>query len=572
MGASGKKTIKSSDYIPALLISLTKIKEFREYFTSKKDFGKLSKIFKSLIDDNLLDGIVLEFNKFMNQYNTNSKKLLDINNIILFILNKLHEETNELKNDSNNDNDDNDTSLLDINNPNYNEDSIYNEFLKYYSYNKSCIQDLFFREDESISICSKCKKTFYNFNIEKQLHFDIINYKKNDELELLDLIKEKQEKFIQKNFCINCKQKNDILNIINFKKLPEIFIISFDNISKYHTINYYLNLNISNEAYVLICIIINKNELNEDVTNYNVFYKNNKKWLIYDTNNKETRNVENIKLISQNPLVCYYQKKITYVNIFINDLYDKLKSLFSELNVLQEKIKKHISNAKNWEKYYIINKKWFNKLIKIFENDDAYNDDNFVIENFDSINNVNNMNINQKKKLDELFIHRIKILENENLFIPEFDINQETRIKYPQNFVLIPEKYLNEFLQEFDIDININSISKYLYDILIGENYLFIKDNENINTYFVGYNLLFLINIEKIFIFYNEKYFEKEINKYIKDKGLINYYEERNIDEYQPIQNIYDKEQEKIGQFISLINNGTMIQLNKFFLNKNMHS
>ena len=239
---------------------------------------------------------------------------------------------------------------------------------------------------------------------------------------------------------------------------------------------------------------------------------------------------------------------------------------------MQEKIKKHISDAKNWEKYYIINKKWFNKLIKIFENDDAYNDDNFVIENFDSINNVNNMNINQKKKLDELFIHRIKILENENLFIPEFDINQETGIKYPQNFVLIPEKYLNEFLQEFDIDININSISKYLYDILIGENYLFIKDNENINTYFVGYNLLFLINIEKIFIFDNEKYFEKEINKYIKDKGLINYYEERNIDEYQPIQNIYDKEQEKIGQFISLINNGTMIQLNKFFLNKNMHS
>ena len=36
MGASGNKT--SSDFIPALLISFTKIKEFSEYFKAQKDY------------------------------------------------------------------------------------------------------------------------------------------------------------------------------------------------------------------------------------------------------------------------------------------------------------------------------------------------------------------------------------------------------------------------------------------------------------------------------------------------------------------------------------------------------
>ena len=357
-----------------------------------------------------------------------------------------------------------------------------------------------------------------------------------------------------------------MLSIINFKKLPEIFIISFDNIVQDNVINYYLNMDISNEPYILICIIINKDENNKDVSNYNVFYKKNKKWFIYDTHKKETRNVNDIKLISQNPLVCYYQKKITHINILMNNLYDNLKSLYEEFNILDAKIKKHIVDAKNFQKYYIVNKKWFNKLTKIFEEDEIYNS-KILFENFSSIINIHNLNTNQKKNLDDLFFERKQILENENLFFPEFDNNKETGIKYPKEFIVISENYLNKLLQEFDIDIK--SKSKTLYEILLGENYLFIKDKTNPNIIFVCYNILFLLNIEKIFLFNNEKIFEREINNYIKNKGLEAYYEERNLDIDKNFQNIIDKENEEIGKLVSIINNNTMINLNKFFLNHN---
>ena len=107
---------------------------------------------------------------------------------------------------------------------------------------------------------------------------------------------------------------------------------------------------------------------------------------------------------------------------------------------------------------------------------------------------------------------------------------------------------------------------------MCGENYIFIKDKNNENVYFVCYNLLFLLSVEKIFKFNDERYFEREINLYIKNNGLESYYEERKLDIDLKIQNIIDKEGEIIGEFISIINNKTMINLNKHFFNQNLQS
>ena len=74
---------------------------------------------------------------------------------------------------------------------------------------------------------------------------------------------------------------------------------------------------------------------------------------------------------------------------------------------------------------------------------------------------------------------------------------------------------------------------------------------------------MFLLSVEKIFVFNEERYFEREINDYIKDKGLENYYEIRKLDVDSKIQNIIDKDDGNIGQLISIINDKTMANINK---------
>ena len=568
MGASGstKKIIHNSEYIHALLISFTKIKEFNEYFKYQKEKQNLSKIFYSLIDSNLLDGMVLEFNEYIKKFYPNEIQELNLNQILDFILTQLHEENNKLKEKKSNNNINNNLNI-----DNTNEIELYNNFKKYYLINESIIQDLFFREDEFISICSACKTKLYKFTIEKTLHFDMIKYiKEQKNLQLIDLIKNKEEKHKINLLCNQCNKITNHLCITNFKKLPEIFIISFDNINTKKITDYYLNMEIANEKYILIGIIINKDENNNDVINYNLLYKDKysiNNWFIYDTEKKEKRKINDIKKICQNPLVLFYQKKITHIKIFLNKIYTQLNFLFKGIISLEEKINKHINNKYNFEKYYLVNKLWFIKISKILENNDIYNNNSILFESFNDINNIHNLNNEQLKNLYEI-ITKERITEINNIFFPEFELNKESDINYPKDFVLINEKDLNTFLDE--INIEIKNKEKILYEILFGEDYTFIKDNNENNVYFVTYNLMFFFNVEKIFKFNDKKYFEREINFYIKNKGLEAYYEERNLDIDLSIQNIIDKEGDNIGTLINVIMNKTMINLNKFFFNQNL--
>ena len=204
MGTSGNQRVSYSEYISALLISFTKIKVFSEFFKYQNDKEKiLSNIFNSLVNNNFSDEAILGFNKFLSQ-NFQNIKNISINEIINFILSKLHEENNELKNNIS-------SSIIkqsqniDINN----ENQVYNYFLNYYRTNKSIIQDLFYREDEIISICSKCKNTFYIFNLEKIIHFNMSQYYNKEKLKnltLLDLLKQREDKTKKNSFCEKCNK------------------------------------------------------------------------------------------------------------------------------------------------------------------------------------------------------------------------------------------------------------------------------------------------------------------------------------------------------------------------------
>ena len=561
MGASSNKkrnlNLNKELYMPALFESFLKIKEFREYFKFQKDIGELSKIFNSLIQNNqLLDGHVFEFNKLVDK--RFKVEILNIQKLIIFILDTLHEEQNKNKNKENKE---------DIQINHKNELETYKAFIDYYyKNNKSIIQDLFYGEKEIIEICSKCKINLFHFDIIKVINFDLKNYK--EDCDIRDLIKDYEKQYEIITLCNYCNENSEILNAINIKKLPEIFIFSFDYNNYNKTIKYYLNYQIKDEPYLLICFIINADENNKKVENYNVFYEEDEKWYMFDVNEKKIKNVDQITKITNNPLVTFYQKKITHDKIFMNRYYNRLSLLFQNLKEIQKMATQKILDENKFYNYYIINKKWFNKLVKIFESNEKYENDNLIFNTFNQVTNIPNLNINELKDKVKTVLQRIKNLEKEEIFKPHFETETESKINYPKDFILIKENDLDELLK--DLNIKIPNIKNYLFEIMIGENYLFIK-NKNSNIYFICYPLLYVFNVEKILKFNDQKTFSHEIKYYIKNKGGLDYYfmERRLNINIQGIQKIIDKENEEIGEFINIIENNTMVNLNQFYYNKN---
>ena len=561
MGTSSTKNKKSNLdlYIPALLMSFTKINELKNYFQNPIKAGQLSKILVSLINSiDLLDAYVFQFNKMKNEH-MKEKENNRIKDILLFILDTLHNELNNNNESQNNNN-------YDIKIDDTYESESYKHFIDiYYKYNNSIIQDLFFGEEEIIKRCSICKKSKYNFYPLKMLNFDIHFYKKVYIDKLIKNYVKQEEKNL---LCDICNKKADILCYNKIKKYPEILILSFDHNNMDKTIiTYYLRLPIQDEEYILICFITKANENNEKDDNYNVFYREyNDKWFIYNVNKKKEKEIENIQIINKNPFVTFYQKKITFYKILMAKYYTYLSSLFNSIRAIPNLAGKHIIDANKFDNYYIISKKYFNKLTKIFESEEIYKNDNIIFDSYDQVKNIKNLNEDELQQNAKLFTERFKILNDENLFKPEYDINKKSGLHYPKDFIIISENELDQMLNIFNIKIN--NIKNYLYKVLLGENYLFIKSNTNNNTYYVCYSLIFLFYVEKIFQFNEDKYFSREINLYIKNRGGIDYYfEERQLDSSIEMQQIIDKEKENIGRLININTSGTMINLNKFFFN-----
>ena len=557
MGASSNsnKNKEEDSYIPALLISFSKINEFNKYFEYKKDKEGLTKIFYSLINSfTLLDGYVLEFNKIKNK--CVDPKNINIKILLNFILDKLHSELNEKKSEEKQDFND------DINESE--ELKSYKEFLNYYKINNSPIQDLFYGEKEVITRCSLCKKTKYFFDINKLLYFDIKSY--SNRVDIKEIIKdfEKQKEIC--SLCTICSQNAKLLSRSFLKKLPEVLILCFDNQDSSVFFQYYINLLVQDEQYVLICFIIDADEKNRKDDKYNVFYMEKEKWFIYNVTKKEVKEINEITNITKNPLVTFYQKRITHDKILLNKYYNALYLLFKNLKEISKKVGEHIKDEKIFDKYYVINKKLFNKMTKIFESEEKYQRDNLIFESFNQVTNIPNLNISELKEKVKLFKDRLKLISNEKIYEIELEKNEKSGINYPKDFILIKENELNEILINYKIDIN--SIKNNLCDVLLGENYIFIKSNIYENVYYICNSFLFLVNVEKIFRFNDKKYFNREIG-YIKNRGLDYYLELRNLSIENDEQAIIDRENENIGHFINIISNKTMININKYLLNDN---
>ena len=298
-------------------------------------------------------------------------------------------------------------------------------------------------------------------------------------------------------------------------------------------------------------IIKNKNNyFNNPFDNYkikNSFYDidKNKNEMISNKNNefnkeeKKLKNNDNKKIINE---------KESILRNNLNKIYEKIKNIIlppKSLFLYKDDINKEIETIN----YYIVNKIWYIKLIKIFESDDIYENDNIIL---DDIKNILKLNENELNNINDNLIKRKKILEDGNLQKVNFEKIDE--YEFPINFAVINKNL--DFLKIYNINEN-------KYRMIFIENILFIfdnKNNKNIYAYSIKNNIC--IEEEAIFIFDKEEDFKKELKRIIENKGLLSYYKDIDLEAHtKELQRIFNSDGDLVGG-IKIINKNLVKESN----------
>ena len=209
--------------------------------------------------------------------------------------------------------------------------------------------------------------------------------------------------------------------------------------------------------------------------------------------------------------------------------------IYKEEKRFLNQINSPIKDEMKMEESYLINR----NFVKIFKEKGNYEEICKIIES----NNLNLENIenavNDKSFLD--VINKIKIFTAEEKAIklkegniyPDYNQNKFGNLKdsnklvCPNEFVLISKDLFDLFIKE--IQRNQSDKKKYIFKTLIGDNILFIQDN-NINNVFYAYKIKGeILEIHYLFKYNAEKIFYEEVKNYIKNKGFNNYILERHL-------------------------------------------
>ena len=273
-------------------------------------------------------------------------------------------------------------------------------------------------------------------------------------------------------------------------------------------------------------------------------------------NNSLNINLNNVSNVNSQE-----DKKVKELRDKMMLIYTNIAKLFNDIKVTKSLINNHIVNENNYEEYLLMGKSSYNKITKIFELDDVYQNENIVFNDDSLMSKISLLQKNDFEQRYNLFESRKKLLKKENLLILDFGNTKidEGIITYPKDFILIKQKNLEEFLSKLDIKIKpVNQV----YQMILGEGYAFIKDNNREkNIIFIArddINMVF--NLEMIIKFKKDDEFTKEITKHIKNKGFNNYLRERTIDLSKKSQNLINKENDNIGKVEIIINANPLIR------------
>ena len=414
---------------------------------------------------------------------------------------------------------------------------------------------------------------------------------------------EKLKIFFEKN--PNFSYNNYIKIYSEFKEIKEII----QHFEKYSFVNeeFLCNvLNINNSILKDKVIKISKNENNT----YLVSTTNN---YIIEYNNCLFGEIEEYKNL-------YYVEELTkkiFILLYVNEL--KLK----------DKAKQEIKDFYNFKNYYLINKKWFEeykdfflyaliikKLENIINNDDERNNQNINMDkkdkiysykkvkyNLDDISyNIGQIKLYNKTKISNtlrnaknLIPEKKKILikkkaeKNEEYQLTEEPELVKNELNIPTEFYIINEDIFELLKKEqFFYNLNNDIMDEIKYKILIGNNNLIIKNQQNdsddnySNEYLI-YTDKNKINIDEkdsneihdsFILYYILKYNKNKTKEFFNDLKILN--GKNGLREYIKIREISQKEDNKnfeedikdikenfLGNFIN-------IKINKnFIINKN---
>jgi len=523
----------------SLLILFTKIKEFRDIFYRQHE-KRLSKIFYSLCrNENEVENCVEDFNNLVREKEGPNSRL-NLHQLLEFILNMLNEELNE-------------NNHIDRGN----NDREYAE--RFCEMTNSIIERLFFGSKELKKTCENCNHVDYNYETFSNLSFYLTNTESG--VKLSDLLKKRKERKI----CGNCRIEQNFKVETKYFNLPEIFIIYFNCKEFNKNIEYYKDMKIKNESFNLAGYIMKKDESNKDVKDYNVFFEENKKWYIYKVADNLRLEINDITDIIGNPIIVFYQRN----RKFYDNIYNETINLLKDQDNIKDLINEHLVADADYEKYYLVNKKWYNKIIKILEDES-----NYLREGF--INNEENIRNELKIKSIDLIMKYRLLSERKNILKDlekvEMVFEKNMEVNFPKNFVLVKEDVLNNF---YKLIYNSELSEKYLYKVKLGENYIFIKDkkkkNNNETIFFFYFNKNDnTIEVECI-LQYFKPCFNEEIEKYISNRGGIEYFfskKQLNPNEGE-IQMIIDtKTKRNIGNLINIKNPNNHFDLGRFDLEK----
>ena len=321
----------------------------------------------------------------------------------------------------------------------------------------------------------------------------------------------------KENFNIHIKDNNEKLNSINLDYKDNEIGKTSNNESSTAAINSesLMNQEDQKNQKKIINVLNEVNEINEyndeilskdsDLMSNNFNMQMNKNLISISYKNDEPKftvigkHLDNSIYLGENG-----QLKEKY------EIYHKYyKELFEELENIDKLLSCSIDSKNIYDDYVMINKSYFNKLIKLFEPISIYNDESIIIDSYDKLTKFKNLEININQ-----FNNRLKNLKKASIQL-EVESLKNTKYKYPKKFLLIKKDLLLNFsILEKNFKLNI-------FKLLFGENHLFIKLKKSLIVCSKE-NLFF--NVNYVFIYFKRYYFENELIPNIQGKEGFNYF------------------------------------------------
>ena len=272
-------------------------------------------------------------------------------------------------------------------------------------------------------------------------------------------------------------------------------------------------------------------------------------------------------------------------NLINNYAYDKNELIIKKLTLLyafenefQKTITNSIEDEYDMKDYYLVNK----NIIEIFKDTYSYPKIKEILDKYNNnwsykgyLKNIDSFIKNNDLK--KIVIESSKENGESQLFDDEYSFNPNMKkydiFQYPNDFIVIPKTLFDLFYDDFNN--HKKAIEDYKFNVLIGDNTLFVQDSTNKNVFHTyKYNEKHDLEIICSFKYDNELLFYEEVENCIKGKGLEYYLFQRKLDIKNGLSNkiLFEMNNGKSGEcfiYKQIINEKSKIDLIEVDLVKN---